>query len=66
MGGDGGGRLAGDITGVPVVAQAELQAQQLGAGWHHGGRVEDPAQTKALVGREVLGAKKKLDAIPPK
>lgn len=66
--GDGGGWLAGDIARVPVIAQAELEAQELGAGWHHGGRIKDPAQPKTVAGQVALGQKerKKKAKIPPK
>ena len=57
--GDGGDRFAGDITRVPVVAEAELEAQELGAGWHHGGRIEDPAEPELPAGQLVLQRKKR-------
>lgn len=52
--GDGSGRLAGDVARVPVIAETELKAQELGAGWHHGGRIKDPAHPESAAGQVAL------------
>lgn len=59
VGGGGGGGAARGVTGVPVVADAELKAQQLGRRCQHGGRVKHPAQPEAAApGQEALGIEK--------
>lgn len=59
----GGSGAARGVPGVPMVADAELEAQRFGCGGQHGGRVEHCAEPQAVAaGQKALQEEK----MPPK
>lgn len=59
----GGSGVAQGVPGVPMVADAELEAQSFGCGGQHGGRVEHCAEPQAVAaGQKALQEEK----MPPK